>query len=122
MKEINIRTGEVHMNLASGQFYVTADAMATLKDIGEAYQLFSGNDERHGRRLSMEYQPQTMLVAQERVGDGEWEPVRVVVKDQKQIRACLAFQELLDAIAEMEQEKAREIVPRGKPGRSHDER
>lgn len=122
MKEFNIRTGEVHMNLSSGQFYVTADAMATLKDIGEAYKIFSSSDERHGFRLSVVYQPQTMLVAQMRVGDGEWEPARVVSKDQKQIRACLAFRELLDAIADMEPEKAREIVPRGKPGRSHDER
>ncbi len=122
MKEINIRTGEIHMNLSSGQFYVTADAMATLKDIGEAYQIFSSSDERHGRRLSMSYQPQTMLVAQEHVGDGEGEPVRVISKDQKQIRACLAFQELLDVIAEMEQEQAREIVPRSKPRRSRDER
>ena len=122
MKEVNIRTGEVHMNLSSGQFYVTADAMATLKDIGEAYKIFSGSDERHGFRLSMAYQPQTMLVAQMRVGDEEWETMRVVSKDQKQIRACLAFQELLDAIADMEPEKARENMPRSKPGRNRDER
>ena len=122
MKEINIRTGEVHMNLSSGQFYVTADALATLKDVGEAYKIFSSSDERHGFRLSVVYQPQTMLVAQMCVGEGKWEPMRVVSKDQKQIRACLAFQELLDAIADMEQEKVGEIEPRRKPRRSRDER
>ena len=111
MKEVNVNSGEVHMNLSSGRFYVTADAMATLKEIGEAYKIYSSNDERHGRRLSVVYQPQKMLVAQERVSDTEWEPVRMITKDRKEIRACLAFQELLDAIRDMEPEKTQEHLP-----------
>ena len=124
MKEINVRSGEVHMNLSSGKFYVTADALATLKEIGEAYKIYNSNDERHGRRLAVAYQPQKMLVAQERVSDTEWEPVRMITKDQKEIRACFAFQELLDAIRDIEQEKAQEHMSRTeqKDRRQRDER
>lgn len=104
MKEINIRSGEVHMNLSSGRFYVTADAMATLKDIGEAYKLYSNSDERCGYRIALADHPQRMLVAQERVDDSHWETVRVIAKDPKQIRACLVFHELLEALNDMERE------------------
>ena len=108
MKEISVRSGEVHMNLDSGRFYVTADAMDTLKQIGEAYKIFSSSDERRGYRIALLEQPQRMLVAQEYTVGSEWEPIRVITKDDAQIRACLAFQELLSALQDMERDANRE--------------
>lgn len=108
MKNVNIPNPVITMmpNTKGLNLSVSADALCTLKAVGETYGIYFDSKGCHyDRRVIIdEVHEQKLLIEQEdisRHGSPCWEDVRTISDDPKRIAAVQAFDNLLEALSKL---------------------
>lgn len=98
--------GEVH--ISTGSIYTTVDALDVMRCVGLAYGLYDHAEEFWEQRVILdESGDHPALVVQEDAschGSPQWETVRTLTGDPRQIQRYLAFQDTLKMLLEMDRE------------------
>ena len=118
MKEIEIKSGKLNVWLASGGMSVTAEALPLLKQIGQAYGIYSLESERARCRIMVAEEPERALVLQEDTGyhgRPEWETTRVITTDPKRIDAYTEFCKLVKICQELDRDESERTMEKKPP-------
>lgn len=105
-------SGEVRIK--DGFCSTTVNAMETLKVIGIAYGVYSRAEEARDCRVMLLEGDHPALVIQEDIshhGSPQWETVRTMTDDPKQIQRYMAFRDTLKMLREMDREQERPPAP-----------
>ncbi|MBD5085653.1 MAG: hypothetical protein HDT33_11565 [Clostridiales bacterium] len=103
-KEVTL-SGEVRIR--DGFCSTTMNAMEALKVIGIAYGVYSCAEEARDCRVMLLEGDHPVLVIQEDIshhGSPQWETVRTMTNDPKQIQQYMAFRDMMAMFREMDRE------------------
>ena len=110
VKEVTL-SGEVRIR--DGFCSTTVNALEALKEIGMAYGVYSRAEESRDCRVMLLEGDRPALVVQEDIshhGSPQWETVRTVTDDPRQIQRYMAFRDMMKMFREMEREMERAPV------------
>ena len=109
VKEVTL-SGEVRIR--DGFCSTTVNAVEALKEIGMAYGVYSRAEESRDCRVMLLEGERPTLVVQEDVsrhGSPQWETVRIMTDDPRQIQRYMAFRDMLSMLREMDRELGQEL-------------
>ena len=108
-KEIILQEGKVSFGFRGG-IAVTADALATLKQIGIAYGMYSEYEELPDVRVELTKDPRELIVVA-KTADG-WAKSHTLSRDNKAIERYLAFRMLYkDLVAQEREDEQKRKAP-----------